>query len=356
MDLKLTDYDLDLTNGELSFVTGRDAIAQDVQMNLRTWLGETVYDTTAGVPWLQVIFKGKNPNLDSVKFILEQNILRRPGVAGVELTLDFDRDARVLNVSGTLESIEGEIDFSELIEVTPAKIRATFGNNTNTSTASMMGQLVNIVAEFRAFDQQILLAVYRAFDPNSAVGVALDRLAALTGSVRKGSTVSVVDVVLSFVGPGIVNNGDLFQNDDTSTQWSATGGPYADTGGPYPEAVAGVFAAVDPGPTLANAGTNWSLVTVNAAVGGVTNPADDADPGRLQETDVDFRIRRQVELFGGKGHLCPRLSQSRHPGSGRGRDPLQGGQRGLGDYPLPSPAFFARGYHGLHPLLTWRGW
>jgi hypothetical protein len=119
MDLKLTDYDMDLTNGELSFVTGRDAIAQDVQMSLRTWLGETVYDTTAGVPWLQVIFKGKNPNLDSVKFILEQNILRRPGVTGVELTLDFDRDARVLNVSGTLESIEGEIDFSELIEVTP---------------------------------------------------------------------------------------------------------------------------------------------------------------------------------------------------------------------------------------------
>lgn len=119
MDLLLTDYDMDLTNGDLSFVTGRDAIAQDVQMSLRTWLGETVYDTTAGVPWLQVIFKGKNPNLDSVKFILEQNILRRPGVTGVDLTLDFDRPSRVLNVTGTLESIDGEIDFSEVIEVTP---------------------------------------------------------------------------------------------------------------------------------------------------------------------------------------------------------------------------------------------
>jgi len=188
---------------------------------------------------------------------------------------------------------------AEIVDELTAKIRATFGNNTNTSTASIMGQLVNIVAEFRALDQQILLAVYRRFDPNSAVGVALDALAALTGSVRKGATVSVVDVVFSFTGPGIVNNGDLFQNDDTSTQWAATGGPYADTGGPYPEAVAGVFAAVDPGPTLANAGTNWSLITVNAAVGGVTNPLDDADPGRLQETDVDFRIRRQIELFGG---------------------------------------------------------
>lgn len=118
MDLKLTDYDMDLSNGELTFVTGRDAIAQHVQMRLRTWLGETVYDATAGVPYLQVIFKGKNPNLDSVKFILEQNILRTPGVTGVALALAFDKDTRDLRVTGTLESIDGEIDFSEIINPT----------------------------------------------------------------------------------------------------------------------------------------------------------------------------------------------------------------------------------------------
>ena len=44
MDLLLTDYDMDLTNGDLSFVNGADAIGQDVTMRLRTWLGETVYD------------------------------------------------------------------------------------------------------------------------------------------------------------------------------------------------------------------------------------------------------------------------------------------------------------------------
>ena len=187
---------------------------------------------------------------------------------------------------------------AQIVDELTAKIRATFGNNTNTSTSSIMGQLVNIVAEFRAFDQQVLLAVYRSFDPNSAVGVALDRLAALTGSVRKGATVSVVDVIFEFTGAGIVNDGDLFENLDTSTQWQATGGPYSDTGGPYPELVNGTLASVDVGPILANAGTNWGLVTVNAAIASVTNPLDDADPGRLQESDVDFRVRRQVELFG----------------------------------------------------------
>lgn len=119
MDLRNTDDDMDLTNGELSFVVSKDAIAQDVAMRLRTWLGETVYDTTAGVPYLQVIFKDKNPNLDSVKFILEQNVLRTPGVTGVALNLTLDTATRVLTVDGTVESIEGEIDFSQIIEVTP---------------------------------------------------------------------------------------------------------------------------------------------------------------------------------------------------------------------------------------------
>jgi hypothetical protein len=118
-DLKLTDYDMDLTNGDLSFVEGPEAIAQHIEMRLRTWLGETVYDTTAGVPWLQVIFKGKNPNLSSVNFILEQNILRTPGVLAVELSLELDRATRVLTVTGTAQSIEGEVDFSTIIEATP---------------------------------------------------------------------------------------------------------------------------------------------------------------------------------------------------------------------------------------------
>lgn len=116
MDLKLEDYDLELLNGELSFVLGKDAIAQDVTMALRTWLGETVYDLSAGVPYLQIIFKGKNPNLTSVRFILEQKILSRPGVLGVALEeLELDPNTRELKVAGTIDSVDGEIDFSEII-------------------------------------------------------------------------------------------------------------------------------------------------------------------------------------------------------------------------------------------------
>lgn len=178
-----------------------------------------------------------------------------------------------------------------------AKLRATFGVNLNTLPESIMGQLVNIVSEFRAVDQQALLAVYRTFDPNTALGVQLDARAALTGSVRKGSTNSTVFVEFEFTGPGIVNDGDLFLNQDTLQEWAAINGPYTDTGGPYPEIVQGQLQAVEAGPLIANAGTTWTLVTANPALAGLANPSDDANPGRLQESDPDFRVRRQIEKF-----------------------------------------------------------
>jgi uncharacterized phage protein gp47/JayE len=194
---------------------------------------------------------------------------------------------------------------ADLVAAMTAKIRATFGNNTNTTTSSIMGQIVNIVSEFDAFDEQILLAVYKSFDPSSAIGVQLDRLCAITGTIRKGETFSVVDVDLVFNAAGTVSNGDQFQNDDTGTLWEAVGGPYSDTGGPYPETVAGTLQALDPGEVLANAGTTWSIITANPALDGLSNPADDADLGQLQESDPDLRVRRNTELFAqGQGPLA----------------------------------------------------
>lgn len=182
----------------------------------------------------------------------------------------------------------------EIVDELSAKIRTTFGNNTNTNPSSIMGQLINIVSEFRALDQQVLLSVYRSFDPNSAIGAALDRLAALTGSIRKGATTSVVEGLLSFSGAGTVNDGDLIENADTGSQWRAINGPYVAAG---PGDIAATFESVDFGPILANAGTTWNLVTVVPNLTGFSNPVDDASLGRLQETDPDFRVRRQVELY-----------------------------------------------------------
>lgn len=115
-DLKLSDNnDLELVDGKLSFVTGREARAQSIKMALQTWLGEcgTVYNEDAGVPYLQIIFNPNEPATpDAVRLILTERILALPGVQGVQLAAVFDNATGELTVTGTAQADEGEIDFT----------------------------------------------------------------------------------------------------------------------------------------------------------------------------------------------------------------------------------------------------
>lgn len=113
MDLRLdANGDLDITDGDLSFVTGLEAIAQDITMKLRTWLGESVYDRAAGVPYLQVIFT-RGISIHSVRAILEEQIRRVEGVLDVlELEVSLDHATRVLTATGRVRADEGVISLS----------------------------------------------------------------------------------------------------------------------------------------------------------------------------------------------------------------------------------------------------
>ena len=119
MDIQIVDGDMVLVGGELQFVNGQEAIAQDISMALQTWNTEsgTAYDLTQGVPYLDVIFGRKNPDLDVTEHILKQVILNRPGVLTCELALVFDRTGGVLTVTGTASTIKGNVDFSQIIKV-----------------------------------------------------------------------------------------------------------------------------------------------------------------------------------------------------------------------------------------------
>jgi hypothetical protein len=110
-DIKMQGGDMVIEDGEISFVTHQPAIGQHIEMRLRTFLGETVYDQSAGVPYIQVIFLKQTP-LDSVQFILEQNVLSTPGVTGIEeFDLTLDSLTRGLSVVGSVTTIDGDVDF-----------------------------------------------------------------------------------------------------------------------------------------------------------------------------------------------------------------------------------------------------
>lgn len=116
MDLKLTDFDLDMTAGDLTFVTGIDAVRQDIAMSLRTWLAETPYDRSAGVPYLQIIFQ-RGTTIDAIRFIVERHIAGIDGVDGViELDTAVDQDARVMNITGRVRALDEE--FPIALEIT----------------------------------------------------------------------------------------------------------------------------------------------------------------------------------------------------------------------------------------------
>ncbi len=112
-DIKCTAAgDLDTTNSELSFVEGIEAIRQDIEMSLRTWLGETPYDEGAGVPYIQIIFK-RGTTADAVRFIIEQKILSRDGVTDVlDLNLALDSLNRTATISGRALTDVGLLAFN----------------------------------------------------------------------------------------------------------------------------------------------------------------------------------------------------------------------------------------------------
>lgn len=114
MDLRLTNDDMDLTNGLLSFVTGKDAHAQNLKMAWGTWLGENVYDLTDGVPWQQVIFSTKNINLDAVRLILKQRGEALPGFISISLVPVLDSETRVITITGTADTVDGELDLTKI--------------------------------------------------------------------------------------------------------------------------------------------------------------------------------------------------------------------------------------------------
>lgn len=116
MDLLNVDNDIAFdTDGNLLLVEGTEAIGQHIEMRLKTFAEESVYNVDAGVPWLQVIFKGVY-NPEATRFIIYQHVLDTPGVETVTLDPpEYDADTGEVSISGSATTIEGNVDFSAVI-------------------------------------------------------------------------------------------------------------------------------------------------------------------------------------------------------------------------------------------------
>ncbi len=228
------------------------------------------------------------------------------------------------------------------------KADAALGSEWDTSTTSPQGVLNGIVAERIAEAWQVLSAVYNQAYPDGAEGVQLDRIAEYTGAVRLAAESSTVDVVCygtnntdlaagrvlsvggeqrfaSTVDATIVTvddwtistvyaEFDLVLNDTGKLYVCTAEGTSAGSGGPTgtsvgiadgsvtwayvvtaSAAVVVPFESEDTGEIVANAGTLTQIETSVGGWDGATNPLD-AESGRDEETDTDFRGRRAALL------------------------------------------------------------
>lgn len=108
--------DLLLTNGDLTLVSDIDAIGQHLKQRLSFFLGEWFLDNGAGVPYFQLILV-KNPNFALVETVLRNVVLETPGITVLN-TFNFSFNARTrgLGIEVVAETINGTLNFSEIIE------------------------------------------------------------------------------------------------------------------------------------------------------------------------------------------------------------------------------------------------
>jgi hypothetical protein len=116
-DLALNTFgELDLSQDELYFVTGADAVAQHLKIRLRFIEGEWFLDTRIGIPYISQIWV-KNPNLAAIQAVFRRAIVSTPGVESLErMDAAFDSAARELRLdfSARLEGESVARDFSEV--------------------------------------------------------------------------------------------------------------------------------------------------------------------------------------------------------------------------------------------------
>jgi len=111
MDFKIanagTGWDLVIEDGDLVMLEedSEEDIAQRVTYALMVWLGESVYDREAGVPYLDAVF-GDHP-LPGVTALLSQRILETEGVVDFDEPPTFDLEDRVLSIRFVIVTVNG---------------------------------------------------------------------------------------------------------------------------------------------------------------------------------------------------------------------------------------------------------
>jgi uncharacterized phage protein gp47/JayE len=184
----------------------------------------------------------------------------------------------------------------EIITELEAEFKSIYGNDINLDQNSPDGQLINILSQQKSDLLDVITQVYNSFDPDLAEGAALDARGAINGVVRNAGTYTVTPVSVT------VDRAVDLEGLDTSPEAPFT---VADSSGNEFQlmesvsiAIAGTavlnFRSSVTGAIGVQIGAITSMVTYVVGVTGINNPSVATIIGVDEETDANYKIRRQA--------------------------------------------------------------
>lgn len=145
------------------------------------------------------------------------------------------------------------------------------GEVVDTSTSSTLGRLIALVSPSDADLWEAAQEVYAAFDPNSAVGIALDNLVAYAGITRIEETFTVSPLLLAGDNGTFITAGSTVNSSITGEDFNTTIGV-----GLTPDSASGITVSVvsvadSTDYTITYAGSvNTQSITINSGVAATT--------------------------------------------------------------------------------------
>jgi hypothetical protein len=118
MDLKLTNNDLNIANGDLAICdNNKEALAQAIKIRLKTLKGEWFLDSNLGMPYLTEIFARKVSN-NYVRHLIISEIENIPSIKSVNnFSMELTKERQAIIKFNVILNDQNFILFSENIVI-----------------------------------------------------------------------------------------------------------------------------------------------------------------------------------------------------------------------------------------------
>lgn len=192
-------------------------------------------------------------------------------------------------------------DFNTLlsdIQTSIQNIYAPNGEQINFESSSPDGQITNVLAEIGTVARELLTETYNTLSPSNCSGAVQDIRYQINYLWRKGGSFTIQNIDITCDRTITLQGLDASYNDINATSYTVSddsGNQWylIDTTTIYAGTTSLPFRAREIGQVIPTIGTITTQNTIVAGVTGVINSVGYTSLGEAQETDLEFRLRRE---------------------------------------------------------------